>query len=87
MTVVPTGMPGPVTEAPTVGELSAGFMVVKSIWPTKPWYVAPFSLTATSPDIKYVGERVGSTVGALLGEAEGLGVGLPTTYVGVSEGA
>jgi hypothetical protein len=30
---------------------------------------------------------VGDTVGALLGEAEGLGVGTPTVYVGDSVGA
>ena len=29
---------------------------------------------------------MGSTVGALLGEAEGLGVGLPAAYVGANVG-
>ena len=86
VTVVPSGMPLPVTEAPTEGALSAGFMVVRSIWPMKPWYVAPFSATETAPSDKYVGESVGSAVGALEGEAEGCGVGLPTVNVGTSVG-
>ena len=34
----------------------------------------------------YVGINVGDAVGALLGEAEGIGVGRKATYVGTSVG-
>lgn len=86
VTVVPSGMPLPVTEAPTEGVLSEGFMVDRSTWPMKPWYVAPFSATETAPSDKYVGESVGSAVGALEGESEGCGVGDPAVNVGARVG-
>ena len=44
--------------------------------------VTQAAVTVTTVGLTYVGDRVGDTVGALLGEAEGCGVGLSNRNVG-----
>ena len=71
VTVVPKAMPFPDTAAPT---LTLTIDATVTVWDACIAIVVDI-VDVESPAMMYVGIGVGSTVGALLGEAEGMGVG------------
>ena len=76
--MVPSVTPLPDTTAPVATDVVSETVM----------FVLPLTKVAVNEvtTCVYVGTRVGDTVGALVGEAEGLGVGLPALYVGTNVG-
>ena len=74
-TVVPVAIPVPETLEPT--EIVPLTLTIDTAFEP-----AVVTVEATAVVVRYVGTRVGDTVGADVGRQDGWGVGLPGTYVG-----